>query len=184
MRDISFLTGTTTTSPQSVDEAIYQLENASVIFLSSWQTRPQDITRAARASREAMVHLDHIVNEVMRARDHLKSNSNYVGSQLKNLMDTNTAKASMPVTREEQANIAALGPGNGSLPNTGLPLSMEKLLNKIKHRRHDYANFRIGPNGEHIFVITADKPNQQPDSIVEFVISDFCKHCMSIAAVI
>ncbi len=184
MGNISFLTGTSATAPQSVDEAIYQLESSSVLFLASWNRTPQDLTRAARASREAMVHLDHIVNEIMRARDHLKSNSSYAGSNLKNLLDTNKAKAAMPVTRAEQANIAILGPGNGVLPTAGSPLTMEKLLNKIKHRGHDYANFRVGSNGEHIFIITADKPNQQPDSIVEFVVSDFCEHCMNVAAVI
>jgi len=184
MGSISFLTGTSATAPQSVSEAIYQLENTSVLFLVSWDRVPQDLQRAARASSEAMVHLDHIVNEIMRARDHLKSSSSYIGSQLKFLLDADKAKASAPVTRMEQANIATIGPGNGVLPTSGSPITMEKLLNKIKHRRHDYANFRIGPNGEHVFIIAVDWPNHQPDSIVEFVVSDFCEHCISIAEVI
>lgn len=61
---------------------------------------------------------------------------------------------------------------------------MEKLLNKIKHRRTNSANFRVGTSGEHIFLIGVDKPNRTPDSIVEFVVSDFCEHCNDIAAVI
>ena len=184
MGNISFLLGVSKTEPQSIDEAIYQLENASVIFLDSWNRIPKDLERAARASREAMVHLDHIVNEIMRSRDHLKSNSSYMGSQLKILLEDNKARASAPVTRIQQANIQAQGPGNGILPTNASSITMEKLLNKIKHRRHDYANFRIEKNGEHIFIITVDKPNHQPDSIVEFAISEFCTHCRSIVTAI
>lgn len=184
MGNISFLTGTNVTTIRSIDEAIYQLENTSVLFLNSWNQVPKDLGKAARTSGEAMVYLDHIVNEIMRSRDHLKSSSIYEGSLLKNLLDMHKGIALSPVTRIEQANIKAIGPGNGILPNQGSPITMEKLLNKIKHRRHDYANFRVGQNNEHIFIITVDKPNQQPDSIVEFIVRDFCAHCTSISAII
>lgn len=58
MGNISFLAGINSNSPQSLDESIYQLENTSVVFLSAWQRTPSDFQRAARASQEAMVHLD------------------------------------------------------------------------------------------------------------------------------
>ncbi|WP_370598905.1 hypothetical protein NMD15_07075 [Plesiomonas shigelloides] len=82
MGNISFLTGGGTSSRQSIDESIYQLENTSVVFLSAWQQTPQDFKRAARASLEAMKHLDHIVNEIMRNRDQLQADGNYAGSPL------------------------------------------------------------------------------------------------------
>ncbi|MCE8043420.1 hypothetical protein HOP60_14800 [Halomonas daqingensis] len=181
MGNISFLTGGNGTSIQSVPESIYQLENSSVIFVSAWQRTPPDFRRAARASEEAMAHLDHIVNEILRARDHAKSDGSYSGSQLETELNINVALLSSPVNRGQQVALAQAGPGNGVLPSAGNPLSMEKLLNKIKHRRHDYSNFRIDASGGHVFMIAVDKPNQQPDSIVEFPVQGFCDHCSVIA---
>ena len=66
-------------------------------------------------------------------------------------LNINSAISVDNVTRQQQLLLTTLGPGNGSLPSPGTPLKMEKLLNKIKHRRHDLANFRVGSSGEHIF---------------------------------
>jgi hypothetical protein len=127
-----------------------------------------------------MVHLDHIVNEILRARDHLKASNSYSGSPLEAQLDADMGVFSSPITRAQQLALSNQGPGNGVLPISASPLKMEKLLNKIKHRRHDVANFRVGSSREHIFLIAVDKPNQQPDSIVEFVVSEFCQHCANI----
>jgi hypothetical protein len=184
MGNISFLTGSDSNSPQSIDESIYQLENTSLIFLNAWQRTPKDHPRAARASQEAMLHLDHIVNEIMRTRDQMQADENYSGSHLETKLNIETAISASPVSREEQNSLPKQGPGNGVLPSSGNPITMEKLLNKIKHRRVDSANFRIGPSGEHIFLIGVDKPSRRPDSIVEFVVGDFCKHCNEISVFI
>jgi hypothetical protein len=181
MGNISFLTGGAGGSPQSLEESIYQLENTSLIFTTAWQKTPKDFQRASRASQEAMVHLDHIVNEILRARDHLKATSAYAGSALEAELNIVRAISFSPVTRVQQLSLPQLGPGNGCLPSPGVPLSMEKLLNKIKHRRYDAANFRIGASGEHIFLIAVDTPKQQPDSIVKFVVGEFCNHCSAIS---
>lgn len=184
MGNISFLTGSNQSSPQSIGESIYQLENTSVIFLSAWQRTTPDFQRAARASQEAMLHLDHIVNEIMRNRDQLQADGTYTGSKLESQLNISRAVSVSPVTRAEQDNLATQGPGNGALPSAGSFISMEKLLNKIKHRRTNSSNFRIGSSGEHIFIIGVDKPNRQPDAIVEFVVGEFCKHCFNIAKLI
>ncbi|MEC8814152.1 MAG: hypothetical protein VXY23_22735 [Pseudomonadota bacterium] len=184
MGDISFLTGTNQKPTQSIAESIYQLENTSVVFLDAWQRVPPDFQRAARASQEAMQYLDHIVNEIMRNRDQLQADGSYVGSSLQMQLNIPRALSTSPVTRAEQNQLAAHGPGYGKLPSDGADLTMEKLLNKIKHRRTDSANFRIGPSGEHFFLVGVDKPNRQPDSIVEFIVGDFCKHCNDISAII
>lgn len=89
-----------------------------------------------------------------------------------------------PVTRLEQTSLSGLLAGNGVLPSQGVPITMEKLLNKIKHRRTDSSNFIIGSCGEHIFLIGFDKINCQSDSIVEFDVSVFCKYCGDIAKLI
>ena len=181
MGNISFLTGGNGGPPQSVEESIYQLENASVIFVTAWQREPKDFTRASRASEEAMMHLDHIVNEILRVRDHRKSEGTYANSTLKSLLDINRALWVSPVTRTQQKALVQLGPGNGQLPSAGSPLAMERLLNKIKHRRPGDANFRISALNEHVFLVAADTPKQRPDSIVEFIVGQFCNHCSDIA---
>ena len=184
MGNISFLTGGIQRSPQSIGESIYQLENTSVVFLNAWRRTIPDTQRAARASQEAMLHLDHIVNEIMRNRDQLQADGAYTGSQLESQLNISRAVSVSSVTRADQDNLARQGPGNGALPSAGSSISMEKLLNKIKHRRTNSANFRVGTSGEHIFLIGVDKPNRQPDSIVEFVVGDFCQHCSDIAVLI
>ncbi|MCK0538034.1 hypothetical protein [Alcanivorax quisquiliarum] len=184
MGNISFLTGSNQSPSKSIGESIYQLENTSVVFLNAWQRVTPDFQRAARASQEAMLHLDHIVNEIMRNRDQLQADGTYAGSQLESQLNIPRAVSVSPVTRTEQDDLASQGPGNGVLPSAGSFISMEKLLNKIKHRRTNSSNFRVGASGEHIFLIGVDKPNRQPDSIVEFVVGDFCQHCSDIAALI
>ncbi len=181
MGNISFLTGGNGGPPQSVAESIYQLQNASVIFVTAWQRAPKDFTRASRASEEAMMHLDHIVNEILRVRDHRKSAGTYANSTLESQLNINRALWVNPVTRTQQQALMQQGPGNGQLPSAGSPLAMEKLLNKIKHRRPGDANFRINASHEHVFLVAADTPRQLPDSIVEFIVGEFCNHCSDIA---
>ncbi len=184
MGNISFLTGGGSGSPPTIGESIYQLENTSVLFLTAWLRTPIDFSRAARASQEGMLYLDHIVNEIMRTRDQMQSDGCYAGSPLEDQLNIARAFSVSPVTRVQQDALSALGAGNGMLPSAGLPLTMEKLLNKIKHRRVTSTNFRVGAAGEHFFLIGVDKPSRLPDSIVEFVVGDFCKHCREIAEII
>lgn len=181
MGNISFLTGENASSFQSIEESIYQLKNASLIFMVAWQSEPKDFTRASRASDEAMMHLDHIVNEILRARDHRKSAGTYVNSMLASQLDIDRAKWVNPVTRAQQQALVLQGPGNGLLPSDGSPLAMKKLLTKIKHRRPEGSNFRISASNEHFFLVAVDSSRQQPDSIVEFIVSEFCSHCSNIA---
>ena len=184
MGDISFLTGGNGNSSQSFNDAIYQLENTSILFLNAWLSSPQDFQRAGRASLEAMLCLDHIVSEIMRRRDELKGDNNYSGPPLENQLNIMRATSASPVTRIQQDSLAAQGAGNGQLPHPGTPLTMERLLNKIKHRRPGSTNFRVGSAGEHIFIVGADDQRQRPDSIVEFIVGEFCQHCNDISAVI
>jgi hypothetical protein len=89
-----------------------------------------------------------------------------------------------PITRAQQDAMIRAGAGNGTLPTAGTPISLERLLNKIKHRHHATGNFRIAPGNRHIFVVNVDKPDQMPDSIVEFDVLGFCEHCGSVAALL
>lgn len=184
MGSISFLTSGSTSGPQSIEESLFQLENCSVIFMASWKRVPMDLHRAARASTDAMTHLDHIVNELLRARDTLKAQGLYSSSPLKSQLDALRGYMASPVTRAQQQALSAAGPGNGTLPTVGTAISLEKLLNKIKHRQHGVSNFRVDHNDKHVFVVSVDKPNNAPDSIVEFDVLDFCNHCGAMAPMI
>lgn len=181
MGNTSFLTGGSSNGPGSFEEAVFQLENTSTIFLAAWQRVPPDHHRAGRVSIEAMTYLDHIVNEILRARDALKAQGTYATSPLKVELDVPLGLAVRPVSRAQQQALGARGPGNGALPATGAPITFEKLLNKIKHRQHGSGNFRVDPINRHIFLISVDKPNQSPDSIVEFDVATFCSHCNVVA---
>jgi hypothetical protein len=178
MGNISFLTGMPGHggSP-SLDEVLYQLENTSILFVDAWKRVPPDHQRAGRVSREAMALLDHVVNEFLRSRDTKKAAGVYASSSLKQQLDMHQGLMFSPATRQDQASLIACGPGNGTLPGQGTSITLEKLLNKIKHRQKDAENFRIDQTGRHIFLMTVDKPNQTPDSIVEFDVLNFCEHC-------
>lgn len=184
MGHTSFLTGGPTSPPQSLAEAVYELANCSDAFVSCWQRVPRDKARAGRVSEQAMTQLDHIVNEVLRARDALKSRSAYVSSTLKTQLDLLGGLMAAPVTRAQQNAMITAGPGNGALPAAGASISLEKLLNKIKHRHHATGNFRVALGNRHIFVVNVDKPDQTPDSVVEFDVLGFCEQCTSVAALL
>lgn len=176
MGNISYLTGLGNSGPQSIDEAIFELENTSVIFREAWQRVPPDFVRASRVSARAMEHLDHIVNEILRARDTRMAKGTYSGSQLEAQLNVTRGAMHSPVTAAQQNAMIAAGPGCGQLVGPQTQISLEKLLNKIKHRHHQSANFRIQA-GRHLFLINVDKPNKKPDSIVEFDVIAFCRHC-------
>ena len=176
MGNISYLTGAASSGPQSIDESLYELENTSVLFREAWQRVPPDYVRASRVSAKAMEHLDHVVNEILRARDTRMAKGTYAGSPLEVQLNIMCGLMFSPVTLAQQQAMVAAGPGNGNLPGGATPISLERLLNKVKHRHHQSANFRIQA-GRHIFVINVDKPNKTPDSIAEFDVSDFCTHC-------
>lgn len=124
------------------------------------------------------------MNEILRARDTLKGAGTYATSPLKTQLDASQGVMASPVTRADQNSLISAGPGNGVLPTAGSSISLEKLLNKIKHRHHASSNFRVGANNRHIFLINVDTPAQKPDSIVEFDITDFCTHCRLVAPLI
>ena len=131
-----------------------------------------------------MLHLDHIVNEILRIRDSLKENHQYRNSPLKIQLEINQGTIVEPVTRDQQERLIEVGPGNAFLPLIGKQLKMERLLNKIKHRSHDFSNFRIESNTQHFFIISVDQFKNHRASIIEFSVGNFCSHCLTIANLI
>lgn len=183
----SFLINCNPSSPSSLADCIKELKHCSLIFMDALADSPPDFQVADEVSNTAVQYLDHIVNEIMRNRDQLKSESAYNASPLKPLLERNAGLSVSPVTRIHQNQLSTLGPGNGNLNfigTTASSIKMVKLLNKIKHRRTNSMNFRIESPNRHALLVAVDTPDGHPDCIVEFFISDFCAHCKSIALVI
>ena len=104
----------------------------------------------------------------------------YSGSPLNSSLNVVAGAITSKVSSTQQRAMIDAGPGCGQLPQPGAEITLEKLLNKIKHRHHQSGNFRIEA-GRHIFVINVDRPDKTPDSIVEFDVEGFCARCAEAA---
>lgn len=173
MGSIKFLTGIGNYKTKTLEESIKSLKEASILFMNYW--KEAELENAGIISEKAMVELDHIVNEILRKRDQLKTDNNFNGSALESHLNTDCGVELTSLLNTERDNFINSRPGNFSLPRTGNIIKYNKLINKIKHRRADKVNFKIGNNDEHIFYIIIDASMGQPDTIVEFDIADFCK---------
>jgi len=178
-----FLLGVPNTPRPTLNGAINSLQDASALFVTGY-TR-SNMEQAERATDIAMRAFDFIVGEIMRHRDLHKADGSYTNSAFEREMNVLMANMVSPVTRLEHEAVRAAGPNNGCLPTSLRPptaISVEKTLNKIKHRHPDFANFRI-QGDRHNFVICVDKVNGSgADSVVEFDVETFCDRCRKIAA--
>jgi hypothetical protein len=182
MGTIEYLTGLQNQGFKSLRESIFELKNTSIIFVHSWKN--QDLFRAGQVSEAAMISLDHIVNEILRKRDELKNDSKYKGSRFENYMNAYCGFEVSPVSISDKKQLMSIGPGLGALPRVGQKIAFVKLLNKIKHRRAREANFRIGNNDEHYFLIIIDAAMGEDDTIVEFEVNDFCEKCNCVSNIV
>ena len=180
-----FLLGIPNAPPPSLGETINSLQDASALFMIAF--RRGDGDQINRATSIAMRAFDFIVGEIMRTRDRQKADGVYTGSCLEAEMNVIVGKMVSPVTRNDQIAVRSAGPGNGRLPaNVGVTvdISIEKTLNKIKHRHPTIANFRI-QGDRHIFVICPDKPGGSgPDSVVEFDVDQLCNQCRRLSTLL
>ncbi|WP_157619583.1 hypothetical protein [Skermanella stibiiresistens] len=183
MGQTEFLTGISGTFP-SVQNAIEELQNLSTIFMNRWHRGQSQ--QAGNASEKAMVCFDHVVGEIMRARESRKYGGTYAGSPFEVEMIKPLGLIATNASLAEHQMVRMAGPGNGSLPsrsNGHASITLEKTLNKVKHRSKLYMNFRI-TNSRHIFVICPENTHDgSPESVIEFDVEDFCQLCLQTAAV-
>lgn len=175
-----FLVGQNAESPSNLPDAIASLEDTATLFLQRWQQ--PDMERAGQISQRAMELLDFISNEFLRERVERKGAGVYSGSQFEGAMSMSCGIGVTNVTEQDHLNVVSAGPGFGALPATGtrLQIDLDRLLNKIKHRRRTLANFRL-ENGRHIFVICPDKTNGGAEGVYEFDVQAFCQQCNAAA---
>ena len=98
-------------------------------------------------------------------------------------MNTVCGKGVSGISLSDQKAMVASGPGAGVIaPHLGTctSLTLDRLLNKIKHRNPRLMNFRI-EHGRHIFLICPELTSGGAEGIYEFDILEFCAHCQAAA---
>jgi len=179
-----FLVGRHGATPSNLPEAIADLEDASVVFLSRWGKG--DMQRAGDVSKDAMTLLDFIVNELLRVETDRKGTCTYAGTPFETAMTRLCGEGVTGASLTDQMRMVQAGPGNGSLPKhlgSASNLRLHQLLNKVKHRNPSLMNFRISA-GKHIFVICPDKTGGGAEGIYEFDVAEFCNQCRMAAALL
>lgn len=169
-----FLVGQNAPIPSDLPGAIADLEDTSTIFMQRWQQR--DMVRAGDVSKRAMELLDFIANELLREKVERKGASSYTGSAFEAAMSVLAAEGVTNVTEQDHIDVVVAGPGLGTLPlgRAQIQIDLDRLLNKIKHRKRKLANFRL-QNGRHVFVICPDKTHGGAEGIYEFDVRTFCQ---------
>jgi hypothetical protein len=177
----AFLEGGKNEHLHNVPYHIQTLRDCSFEFVSAMTQYPPNYDLAGQASSAAVDCLNTIINEILRAREGL--GGNYAGSQLESYLGKVTGSA-VKVNSTLRSQYLQLAPGEGRLPvSAAQDIVLERLLQKIKHRRVDGMNYRIEPGGKHFVIVAADHTHgQKPDCVAEFDVAVFCDHCDELAA--
>lgn len=180
--DKYYLTGHPSPAPSNLPNAIADLEGRSIQFVRSWQR--SDLGSAGRASEQAMIQLDFLANELLREKVERLGRACYHGSRFAAEMNAACGGGVTGISRAEQQAMVSAGPGRGRVPanvGTAVRLTLDRLLNKIKHRNRRLINFRIEA-GRHIFLICPEQTSGGAEGIYEFDVEDFCRRCSAAAA--
>ncbi|MFM5738593.1 hypothetical protein ACET6T_07635 [Aeromonas veronii] len=179
---ISFLIAPDGKVPQNLKNSIRQVVNSSAGFRQSWLKAEK--AEAYETSQEAFQHLDYIQNELLRQRDALKQNSDTWQTS------TFVSKLSVPVgniinnaTSSDYSWFLSLPQDEGTLPigRDITQLTLEKALNKLKHRDTAALRFLLPSEEGHFIYIYTKAGMGQPDTISEINISLFCDACKAAA---
>ncbi|KAA8735542.1 hypothetical protein F4V57_01740 [Acinetobacter qingfengensis] len=164
----------------TLDDAIELLNQASIDFKLFWQSR--DNEGCYVTSQIAIKNFDYIINEIVRERDALSLSANAQYAQdYRDILDVHIGEVDENITPQDFQDLT-IQPGNARIRVGKItkPISLNKLLNKMKHRIPNCLNFRI-ENGDHILVIGADAFLRQPECIVEFKVEKFCSESQKIS---
>lgn len=177
---MKFLKNSSSELPRTVEESIRLLKNASMGFCDSWLDG--DIDEAQETSTEAFEMLDHIQNELLRRRDDLKKENRWADSNYKVAMNEVAGEIVTIDSQEEESTFLQSPVGQAGFPNETSPvnLTIEKALNKLKHRVSDGINFNISTASEHYLYILTAAGMGQPASISKIHIKEFCNKCKSV----
>lgn len=181
-RYTEFLVDLTGKSPRNLKDSIRRVLNASAGFRQSWLDGEQP--EAYETSQEAFEHLDYIQNELLRQRDVHKSNTaTWPTSPFCSVLATPVGQLISSVTPADRLWFLSLPQGQGAMPtgNTPTPLTLDKALNKLKHRDTVAFNFSLPAGGGHILYLFTKAGMRQPDTLSEIDVSTFGFACKSAA---
>jgi hypothetical protein len=174
-----FLVALPSETSRSISGSIRQVRNLSAGFCRSWASG--DHVDAHMTSQEAFQFLDFIYNTLLRQRDDRKGMEGWTESGFKKTLDRVVGKLLKPASEVQKSTFLALAPGSGAMPrNVGLvDLTLEVALNKLKH--HSSIKFSVSREGLHTLYIFTHASMQQPHTISQFDIEDFCIACKDAA---
>lgn len=177
MGHTEFLVGSGSSAPSNLPDAIRDLEEASIIFMMRW--RDNDHHRAGQITQKALQLFDFISNEILREKVERLGSGTYEGSAFQAAMKIFCGSGTTNVNLQQQQAMVQAGAGVGNIASSLGPkieLTLDRLLNKIKHRNRHLMNFR-NENGRHIFLICPEYTQGGAEGIYEFDVIDFCNKC-------
>ncbi|MDA0281584.1 MAG: hypothetical protein O3C29_14300 [Proteobacteria bacterium] len=165
-------------APQNLKDSILKIRNASAEFCSNWtEGRHHD---AQIASDEAFKHFDYVQGELLRQRDfHKKNQATWPSSAFKIALNKQVGIFLDNISTNDISGFKNYAYGEACMPansNSQL-LSLERALNKLKHRDTISVNFAMSPSSGHTLYVLTFAGMGQPASLAEIKISNFCDIC-------
>lgn len=178
VRFTEFLVEPSGKSPRNLIDSIRRIQNSSAGFRESWLSGDYD--ESQETSAEAFEHLDYLQNELLRQRDVHKVNlSVWPSSPFKMALDSHVGTILNGISINDSTWFSNLAVGSGQLPPsaTTQPLTLEKALNKLKHRDTMKINFSLPSAGGHTLYVFTNAGMGQQASLSEIDIKAFCDKC-------
>jgi hypothetical protein len=177
-RFFEFLVDPSGKAPRNLKDSIRRIRNASLGFRESWLSGEYD--EAHETSQEAFEHFDYLQNELLRQRDiHKTDQSLWPSSQFKLGLDSHVGSLLNNISETESAWFGQLANGAACMPENSVlePLSLEKALNKLKHRDTVAINFVLPSSGGHKLYVLTNAGMGQTASLSEIDVMTFCNSC-------
>ena len=146
-RYIDFSVSLNGKSPQSLQDSVRRVRDASAGFSQSWLSGAH--ADALKTSQEAFTHLDFILSELIRQRDvQNRDSATWPTSPLKLALDASVGLIVEPLSSSDVTWFTHLPQGHAALPPTAsaIPVTLGKALNKLKHRHTTAVNFSLAPH--------------------------------------
>lgn len=182
-RFIEFLVCPSGKSPKNLEDSIRRIQNSSLGFRESWLSG-QHID-AQKTSEEAFEHLDYVQNEFLRQRDVHKMNvATWSSSPFKLALDLPVGNLINDISVSDRNIFISQTIGSAYLPSGSItqPLTLEKALNKLKHRDTVKINFSLPSLGGHKLYILTNAGMGQLASLSEIDMHTFCSVCKAASA--
>lgn len=178
-----FLVDPTGKSPRNLKDSIRRVLDASAGFRQSWLNG--EYPEAYDTSQEAFEHFDYIQNELLRQRDVHKSNAaTWPTSPFCAALTTPVGQIINNVSATDRLWFLNLVQGAGAMliACNPTPLTLDKALNKLKHRDTVAFNFSLPSGSGHTIYLFTNGGMGQSDSLSKIDISDFCAACKTAAS--